>query len=98
MRGPGGMISFVLKPAQEAGARAGARHAARDAALRLRRVARRRRVADRASGDHDARVDPAGESRSKLGISDGLMRLSVGIEHVDDLIDDLRQALERADS
>jgi cystathionine gamma-synthase/methionine-gamma-lyase len=28
------------------------------------------------------------------GITDGTMRLSVGLEHVDDLIADLRQALE----
>lgn len=31
--------------------------------------------------------------RALLGISDGLIRLSVGVEHVDDLRDDLRQAL-----
>jgi len=36
------------------------------------------------------------ETRESLGISDGLIRLSVGIEDVEDLIDDLRQALERA--
>ncbi|KAA0217314.1 MAG: cystathionine gamma-synthase [Leptolyngbya sp. PLA3] len=34
------------------------------------------------------------EQRAKLGISDGLVRLSVGIEEVDDLIADLKQALE----
>ena len=33
------------------------------------------------------------ERRRELGISDGLVRLSVGIEHVDDLIADLAQAL-----
>ena len=33
------------------------------------------------------------EQRRKLGISDGLVRLSVGLEHVDDLIADLDQAL-----
>jgi len=32
-------------------------------------------------------------ARAALGISDGLVRLSVGIESVDDLISDLRQAL-----
>src|SRR6185437_7131028 len=32
--------------------------------------------------------------RAALGISDGLIRLSVGIEHPDDLIEDLRQALK----
>jgi cystathionine gamma-lyase len=36
------------------------------------------------------------ETRQKLGISDGLIRLSVGIEDAQDLIDDLHQALERA--
>ena len=32
--------------------------------------------------------------RDGVGIDDATLRLSVGIEHVDDLIDDLRQALE----
>jgi len=34
------------------------------------------------------------ETRKKLGISDSLVRLSVGIEDIEDLIDDLRGALE----
>ncbi|HZO22303.1 MAG TPA: PLP-dependent transferase, partial [Steroidobacteraceae bacterium] len=33
------------------------------------------------------------QMRASLGISDGLIRLSVGIEHPADLIEDLRQAL-----
>jgi len=32
-------------------------------------------------------------TRASLGISDGLIRLSVGVEDVEDLIADLRQAL-----
>ena len=36
------------------------------------------------------------ETRKKLGIDDGFIRLSVGIEHGQDLIDDLVQALERS--
>ncbi|MDC1174047.1 PLP-dependent transferase [Bacteriovoracaceae bacterium] len=32
--------------------------------------------------------------RDELGITDNLIRLSVGIEHVDDLISDLEQALQ----
>ena len=31
--------------------------------------------------------------RDKIGISDGLIRLSVGIESIEDLIDDINQAL-----
>ena len=34
--------------------------------------------------------------REKVGILDGLVRLSVGIEHVDDLAADLDQALVAA--
>ena len=44
-----------------------------------------------ASTTHYA-VAPA--QRLAGGITDGTIRLSVGLEHVDDLIDDLRQALE----
>jgi cystathionine beta-lyase len=33
------------------------------------------------------------EEREKTGIVDSLIRLSVGIEDKDDLIDDLRQAI-----
>ena len=38
-----------------------------------------------------ASIEP--ETRRKLGITDGLVRLSVGVEHVDDLIADLEQAM-----
>ena len=31
--------------------------------------------------------------RSKIGLSDGLVRLSVGIEHLDDLLEDIKSAL-----
>ncbi|SDW65896.1 O-succinylhomoserine (thiol)-lyase [Lysobacter enzymogenes] len=36
------------------------------------------------------------EARAAAGIGDGLLRLSVGIEHVDDLVADLKAALDRA--
>jgi methionine-gamma-lyase len=35
------------------------------------------------------------EERLKAGVTDGLVRMSVGIENVDDLVEDLGQALER---
>jgi cystathionine beta-lyase/cystathionine gamma-synthase len=35
------------------------------------------------------------ENRQALGIHDGFVRLSVGIEHVDDLLADLDSALSR---
>ena len=39
-----------------------------------------------------ADMDPA--DRQRVGISDGLVRLSVGLEDPDDLIADLKQALD----
>jgi O-succinylhomoserine sulfhydrylase len=33
------------------------------------------------------------EDRLEVGIKPGLVRVSVGLEHVDDVIDDLKQAL-----
>ena len=35
------------------------------------------------------------EEREKRGITDGLFRFSVGLEHTDDLLEDLEQALEK---
>jgi cystathionine gamma-synthase len=36
------------------------------------------------------------ESRARAGIEDSLLRLSVGIESAEDLVDDLREGLDRA--
>ena len=40
-------------------------------------------------------VDVPKEERHARGLTDGLVRISVGIEDVDDIIDDLKQALEK---
>jgi O-acetylhomoserine/O-acetylserine sulfhydrylase-like pyridoxal-dependent enzyme len=37
-------------------------------------------------------IDPA--HRAKMGVTEQMIRLSVGIEHADDLVADLEQALE----
>ncbi|MEZ5821847.1 MAG: O-succinylhomoserine sulfhydrylase [Xanthobacteraceae bacterium] len=36
------------------------------------------------------------EARAELGISEGFIRYSAGLEHIDDLIEDFEQALEKA--
>lgn len=41
-----------------------------------------------------AKMSP--EERQRIGVTDGLLRLSVGIEHVDDLMGDIEQALVQA--
>ena len=39
-------------------------------------------------------LDVPREMRERLGITETLLRLSVGLEHADDIIADLAQALE----
>jgi O-acetylhomoserine (thiol)-lyase len=36
------------------------------------------------------------EEQLKVGVTPEMIRLSVGIEHIDDIIEDLAQALDRA--
>jgi len=89
MRGFGSMISFELKGGLEAG-------------RRLMDNVRLATLAVSLGGvetliEHPASMTHAGiapEERVKAGITDGLVRYSVGIENVEDLIEDLRQALE----
>lgn len=41
-------------------------------------------------------ADVSPQQKQRLGITDGMIRLSVGVEHPEDLIADLRHALDRA--
>lgn len=90
MRGFGGMISFELKD---------------DSAEETKRVLSSTKVfalAESLGGvesliNHPASMTHASiprEERIKNGLSDSLIRLSVGIEDADDLIEDLQQAIE----
>ncbi len=88
MRGFGGMVSFTVRGG-EAQALAVARV---HLALHLGRVARGGRVAHRAPASHDPRLS----RRVELAIDPALLRLSVGIENIDDLLADLRAALDGA--
>lgn len=91
MSGFGGMVSFVLK---------GSPSRALDFAHRLRLFS----LAESLGGVeslicHPARMTHGSipkEDRERRGVTDGLLRLSVGIEDVEDLLDDLRIALEVA--
>ena len=49
----------------------------------------------RHDGDDAHSQDREKEIRLQNGITDGLIRLSVGIEHVGDIIADLDQAIQR---
>lgn len=88
MRLPGGMISFILKKGGEA-------------ARRVVSAARVFTLAESLGGvesliEHPASMTHASVSGSPLAVPEGLVRLSVGIEHIDDLLDDLEQALHSA--
>ncbi len=97
MKGGGGMITFVLKPSAKKSALERSRGMLRATSLFA--------CAESLGGvesliEHPALMTHASippANREKLGITDGLIRLSVGIEHIDDLIGDLQQALEIAD-
>jgi cystathionine beta-lyase/cystathionine gamma-synthase len=89
MRGFGGMISFELKDDSV------------DAAMKVLSSTKVFALAESLGGvesliNHPASMTHASiprEERIKNGLSDSLIRLSVGIEDVDDLVDDLRQAI-----
>lgn len=89
MRGFGGMISFELKDDSV------------DTAMKVLSSTKVFALAESLGGvesliNHPATMTHASiprEERIKNGLSDSLIRLSVGIEDVDDLIDDLNQAI-----
>lgn len=89
MSGFGSMISFELKGGLEAGVQLMNRVRVATLAVSLGGV--ETLIEHPASMTH---ASMSREDRTSAGISDGLVRYSVGIEDVDDLIADLKQALE----
>ena len=91
MTGPGGMISFEIKGGM-------------DEAKTLVESTRLFLLAESLGGVESLIEVPATmthasiprDRRLEMGIADGLIRLSVGIENTQDLIDDLEQALKKA--
>jgi cystathionine gamma-synthase len=87
MRGFGGMVSFVLAGGE-------------DAALEVARSTRIFTLAESLGAvesliEHPHRMTHASAAGSPLEVDPGLIRLSVGIETLDDLLADLRSALDR---
>jgi cystathionine gamma-lyase len=93
MSGFGGMVSFVLRARRGASALARARGFLKS--LRVFTCAESlggvESLAEHPAIMTHASIPP--DRRRALGIGDGLIRLSVGIEHADDLLADLEQAL-----
>jgi len=90
MSGFGGMVSFELNGGLEAGRKI--MNSVKLCTLAVSLGAVETLIQHPASMTHA--VVPK-EERLKSGITDSLVRLSVGIEDVQDIIDDLNQALER---
>lgn len=91
MRGPGAMISFGLKGGLAAG-----KIVMDNVQLALLAVSLggiETLIQHPASMTH-SKLTP--EARNSAGISDGLVRLAIGIENVEDIIADLEQALAKA--
>lgn len=89
MRGFGAVIAFDLKGGIEAGRRM--MNAVRLCLLAVSLGGVETLICHPASMTH---ASMGAEARRRAMIDDGLVRLAVGIEHVDDLIADLTQALE----
>ena len=87
---PGGMISFELKGGIEAGKKVMNSVELCQLAVSLGGV--ETLIQHPPSMTH---LTMGKEARESAGITDGLVRLSVGIENVDDLLDDLKQALDK---
>jgi cystathionine gamma-lyase/cystathionine beta-lyase len=89
MRGFGGVVSFELKEGVEP---------VNSFLRRIKVFSLAESLGGVASlAEHPATMSHASmpkDYREKVGITDGLIRLSVGLENIDDLIEDLGQALE----
>jgi len=88
MKGFGGVVSFELKGGVEAVNRFLRRLGVFSLAESLGGTAS---LAEHPATMSHASMPP--DYRARIGISDDLIRLSVGLENIDDLIDDLAQAL-----
>jgi len=88
MKGFGGMVSFEIK---------GGVKAVNTFLKRIKMFELAESLGGASSlAEHPATMSHASmppEYRAKIGITDNLVRLSVGLEHADDLIEDLSQAL-----
>ncbi|HDJ33184.1 MAG TPA: PLP-dependent transferase [Bacteroidetes bacterium] len=90
MRGPGAMISFELKGGFDAGEQM--INSVHIATLAVSLGGVETLIQHPASMTH---ASLSSEARLEADITDGLVRLSVGIEDVEDLINDLSQALDK---
>ena len=83
-----GIMSFGVKGGREAGARF---QDALQLILRLVNIGDAKTLATHPASTTHRQL--SAEELEKAGVSEDMIRLSIGIEHIDDLIADLEQAL-----
>ncbi len=86
-----GVLSFGVKGGREAGARF---IDALQLVTRLVNIGDAKSLACHPASTTHRQLNP--EELAKAGVSEDMVRLSIGIEHIDDIRDDLEQALEAA--
>ncbi|WP_157218295.1 O-acetylhomoserine aminocarboxypropyltransferase/cysteine synthase family protein [Flavisphingomonas formosensis] len=89
--GFGGLLGFELKGGQEAGRRF---IDALELFYHVANIGDARSLAIHPASTTHSQLTP--EDRLATGVSDGYVRLSIGIEHIDDILADLDQALDAA--
>ncbi|GAB1536171.1 homocysteine synthase [Geovibrio sp. ADMFC3] len=90
-KGTGAMLSFGIKGGQKAGR---AFIEGVELATHLTNLGDTRTLVTHPASTTHRQLNA--EQKAKAGITDGLIRLSVGIEHIDDIIADIEQAFEKA--
>jgi O-acetylhomoserine (thiol)-lyase len=88
---PSGILTFGVEGGREGGARF---QDALQLVLRLVNIGDSRTLACHPASTTHRQLSP--EELAKAGVTEDTVRLSVGIEHVDDIIADLSQALDKA--
>jgi O-acetylhomoserine (thiol)-lyase len=89
-KGSGGVLTFELKGGKDAGQ---AFISALNLVSHLANVGDAKTLAIHPSSTTHEQLDP--EEQISAGVTPGLVRLSIGIEHIDDILSDIGQALEK---
>jgi O-succinylhomoserine sulfhydrylase len=90
MKNGGGLITFELKGGLESGRKF--LNALKMCSMTNNLGDSRTIASHPASTTHSKLTEP---ERQEVGITPGLIRISVGLEHIDDIVTDIRQALEK---
>jgi O-acetylhomoserine (thiol)-lyase len=89
-KGSGGVLTFELKGGKDAGQ---SFISALNLVSHLANVGDAKTLAIHPSSTTHEQLDP--EEQISAGVTPGLVRLSIGIEHIDDILSDIGQALEK---